>query len=196
MLPELVDRIVIPDSRRLGQRWFELYCPDDSVWTTGIEAALSEHHPEKHYELLLVLDPDRLRTSERALPPGPGVRVEKIEVPIMSQQARDSSLIEEEFLTRTTFGFACLVNDSTVSLCRSNGFAAGGEFMVDVETPDPEHRGRGYARAASQALVEHAISCGYSPLWETVEDNLPSLRLSHGLGFVEQERYPVYAIEF
>ncbi|MBL7174760.1 MAG: hypothetical protein ISS66_02935 [Desulfobacteraceae bacterium] len=73
--------------------------------------------------------------------------------------------------------FLFLVNDCRVALYRSNGLAAGREFMLDVETPDPVHRVKGYTRVASHALVEDSVRRSYSPLWETVEDNQLSLRL-------------------
>jgi hypothetical protein len=195
MMPDLVDRIIIPDSRKMGQTWFELYCPNDSVWTARIESVLSAYHPGSHYELLLTLDPSRFHSS-RVLQLPPGVRVERVQVPIIPQRARDCSLIEEGFRTRTAVGFACLLNNSQVAVCQSNGFAAGREFMVDVETPDPVYRGKGYARLASHALVEDSIRRGDCPLWETVEGNQASLHLAQGLGFIQQERYPVSAIEF
>jgi|GEM_PF-1881795 len=195
MLPDLMDRIIVPNSLELGQRWFELYCEDDPLWTTRIEFVLSRYHPERHYELLLVLDPWRFRRSA-VLPLPPGVRVERVEIPIIPQQARHSLLIEKEYRTRTAFGFACLLNDSRVALCGSNGLATGREFMVDVETPDPRHRRKGYANVASHALVADSIRRGYVPLWEALEDNLASLRLARGLGFADQERYTVYRVEF
>jgi RimJ/RimL family protein N-acetyltransferase len=195
LLPDLVDRIVIPDSRRLGQDWFELYCQDDPVWIARLAAALTTYRPEQHFELLLVLDPERWRASSDPTR-APGVHVQRVDVPILPPRALDSPLIDEAFRRRTAVGFACLVGESQVAVCRSNGFAAGREFMVDVETPEPEHRGKGYASIASHALVDYSLRQGYSPLWETVEDNEPSLRLARRLGYVERERYPVYAIEF
>ena len=85
--------------------------------------------------------------------------------------------------------------DRVMSICRSNGLAAGRQFMVDVETPDPEARGKGYALLTATALVDHAIEAGLEPLWETTEFNTPSRRLARRLSFTAGEPYPVYAIQ-
>jgi RimJ/RimL family protein N-acetyltransferase len=68
--------------------------------------------------------------------------------------------------------------------------------MIDVVTPDSKHRGKGYATAAAVGLLDHCLQEKLEPLWETTEDNLASQRLAGKLGFVEHQRYPVYAIEF
>ena len=68
--------------------------------------------------------------------------------------------------------------------------------MIDVDTFDKSDRDKGYATAAGVALLDHCLESGLNPLWETTEDNIASQRLAEKLGFIKNEKYPVYAIEF
>ncbi len=88
------------------------------------------------------------------------------------------------------------MKDKVIAQCRSNGFAVGDEFMIDIVTLDPNDRGRGFATAAAVGMLDYCFNKDLIPLWETTEDNAASRRLAEKLGFIEHETYPVHAIEF
>jgi len=93
-------------------------------------------------------------------------------------------------------GFKLLSDDKIVAQCRSNGFVNGNEFMIDVKTFDKNNRNKGLGIAASVALLDYCLEKNLNPLWETTEDNNSSNRLAEKLGFIKNQSYPVYAIEF
>ena len=68
--------------------------------------------------------------------------------------------------------------------------------MIDIETFQEKERCKGYATAVGKALIDYCLEKRYIPLWETTLDNIPSQKVAKKLGFVENESYPVYAIEF
>jgi GNAT superfamily N-acetyltransferase len=195
-LTDLVRDTIIPCSLEMEQRWFELYTPNSEEWTKVAEGSLAPFKPHEHYESVYVLDKLGFMRS-RTSPVAPeGSYIETAEIPILSERARRSAVVAAEFKAKTAFGFRLMRSGEMLALCRSNGFSSGREFMIDVITVNESERGRGYATIASTALIDFCLEEGYVPLWETTEDNVPSQKLARRLGFVEDESYPVYAIEF
>lgn len=47
----------------------------------------------------------------------------------------------------------------------------------------PEYRFHGYAHKAARSAMNHAITCGYQPHYQTIIENFPAIGLSRKLGF-------------
>jgi RimJ/RimL family protein N-acetyltransferase len=193
-LPTLLTSSVFPASLEMGIGWFELYSRGSRNWEATIESSLSALKPERHEETVSVLDRAVYRRSRRTPTVPDGWELQLCEVPIVSEQVRSSGIIPAQQSRRTAFGCRLFDGSRVIALCCSNGFEAGGEFMVEVETFRKEDRGKGYATLAATALIDHAFERALAPLWETTEDNIPSQRLARRLGFVQAESYPVYAM--
>jgi GNAT superfamily N-acetyltransferase len=195
-LPKLIRDTIIPCSLQIKRNWFELYTSDSPEWMAAVEKSLEEYKPKKHYETVFTFDRQRYLASKKPFVLSEGEWIGKKEFPILSPAAREAPFVEEKFLKKTSFGFALIKDGRDISVCRSNGFVFGREFMIDVYTTDKNERGKGHATAVSTALIDFCLENGYIPLWETTQDNIPSRKLAHRLGFVASEFYPVYAIEF
>jgi hypothetical protein len=195
-LPELVQEIIIPCSRQMNMNWFELYTSDSPEWTAVIEKSLGQYKLQKHYELVYTFDQARYHSIKKSLVLPEGSWIQKKELPILPHAARDAIFVSEEFKTKTSFGFELVKDGKTVSVCKSNGFVSGKEFMIDVETFEEGDREKGYATVVGRALIDFCLENGYLPLWETTLDNISSRKLARKLGFMEKESYPVYSIEF
>jgi RimJ/RimL family protein N-acetyltransferase len=52
----------------------------------------------------------------------------------------------------------------------------------------PNHRGRGFARAAASMVAQRVQEAGQIPVWGAGEHNTPSLRIATKLGFEEVSR--------
>lgn len=195
-LAQLVRDVIIPDSRRLKMNWFELYAADSPRWAAAIERSLGEYGPDKHYEMVYTLDKQKYLKLLKVPRLPEGMRIEKVELPILPDTALDAPFVRPEFGAKTSFGFQLKRDTKVISVCCSNGLMSGSEFMVDVRTNDENERRKGYATAVGIALLDFCLEKGYDPLWETTQDNIPSQKLARRLGFVESESYPVYAIEF
>jgi hypothetical protein len=195
-LPELVQEIVIPCSRQMNMNWFELYTRDSPEWTAVIEKSLGQYKLQKHYEMVYTFDQARYHSIKKSLVLPEGSWIQTKELPILPPAARDVMFVSERFKTKTSFGFELVRDGRTVSVCKSNGFISGKEFMIEVETFEEGDRCKGYATAVGRALIDFCLEQGYSTLWETTLDNKPSRKLAGKLGFVEGECYPVYTMEF
>jgi hypothetical protein len=195
-LPELVQNVIIPASLQMNMRWFELYTLDSLPWRATLEAALRAYAPTQHYETVFTFDQHRYQCLRQPPTLPAGLSIARVEFPILPPSACDAPFIDTRFRTRSVFGFQLTRDDHVISFCRSNGFVSGKEFMIDVATVDESERGKGYATAVGTALLDYCLEHQFVPLWETTLDNMPSRRVAHKLGFVEDESYPVYAIEF
>jgi RimJ/RimL family protein N-acetyltransferase len=195
-LSRLVQDIVIPCSRQMKMNWFELYTSDSTEWATTIEKSLGEYQPRKHLEIIFRFDKQKHLALKTSLTLPEGAWIERRDFPILTEEAREALSVTDRFRAKTSFGFAMVRDGKTISVCRSNGFVSGKEFMIDVQTLDPAERRKGHATAVGTALIDFCLENGYIPLWETTLDNVPSRKLAKKLGFVESESYPVYAIEF
>lgn len=195
-LPSLVRNIIIPDSLRMNMQWFELYTADSPQWMTTLETSLEAFGPEQHFETVFTFNEQRYQRLRKPFTLPAGWSITRAEFPILPSAARDAPFIAPEFKTRTTFGFQLACDGQVISVCRSSGFVFGNEFMIDVVTVDESARGKGYATAVGTALTDYCFEHRFVPLWETTLDNIPSRKVAHKLGFVEDASYPVYAIEF
>lgn len=193
---KLIRDVIIPDSLQIKMSWLEIYTPDLSDWTKMMETYLYEYKPEKHYEMVYTFDEQKYLSMRKPSSLPDGLLIEKIEVPIIPDFALHSPFIRKDFKTKTSFGFRLKKDSQVISVCKSFGFISGNEFMIDIETFEEKQRSKGYATIAGTALIDYCLEKGYIPLWETTLDNIPSRKVATKLGFVENESYPVYAIDF
>ena len=195
-LGDFMRRVIIPDSRQMRMNWFELYVRNSADSMRAIEEHLHGFDISRHFESVFLWNQPAYRRFRSDYNFPQEVTTEKAEIPILSETARAVQSVGDEYKTRTGIGFKASVAGTPVAQCRSNGFAINSQFMIDVVTFDAGQRGKGYATAASVALLDHCSDNRMIPVWETTEDNLASRRLAEKLGFAESESYPVYAIEF
>jgi hypothetical protein len=192
----LIREVIIPESIKMRTNWFELYARNDTAWIEELDTSLAPFGVNRHLESLYIWDASLYLGFKEQYNLPDNVEIESAEVPILPERLRDASLIPACFLSRGAIGCRAKVMGRDVALCRSNGFEAGNEFMIDVITFDVTERNKGYATAASVGLLDYCLENRLHPLWETTEDNTASRRLAQKLGFVEEETYPVFAIEF
>ena len=196
-LPKLIKETIIPDSQnRLKMDWFELYACGSPKWETIIDNIIKPFDSSKHFESVYIWD-KQIYSDFRATYNFPSnISIKKTDFPIISEKALKSSLVPNKFKTKTTFGFSVMSKDEELAHCRSTGFEVGKTFMINVITHDADYRKKGYATIASVALLDFCLENKLVPLWETTEDNIGSQKLAKKLGFVRDQTYPVYAIEF
>ena len=193
-LPQFIRDVITPVFQELDMNWFELYAPPNERWITALNGTLAALSAEKHWESTYILDVQRYQQHRRGHVVPLGMELRMNHLPLVPQASPGLPVIPAEFVEQTSVGFELVRGDHVISVCRSNGLQAGNEFMVDVRTYPREDRRRGYARIVATALIDHALERGFSPLWETTEDNIASRRLAESLGYIEAESYPVYAI--
>lgn len=195
-LYHLISNCIIPDWRNMNVHWFELYAPNSADWLDTLDICLRAFGASRHFETTYTWDEDEFRQSRIGFSLPPDLTLAICELPILSEKIASAPGVAPHYRALTAVACEARVDGLPVSICKSNGFAAGGKFMIDVVTPDERLRGRGYATAAGEGLLDYCITRGLEPLWETTESNVSSQRLARRLGFVAAETYPVYAINF
>ena len=195
-IANLLNRTVIPVLRKVNRNWFEIYSPNSTQWMKALESCLRDFDSGKHFETTFTWDKRKYSEirSDYSFPKG--LSITQAEIPIMPSNIIYDSLIGNDFRSSTAIGMRVMDKNRVVAHCRSNGFSVGDEFMIDVETFNKKDRGKGYATAAGIALMDYCLDKGLKPLWEATEDNIASRKLAKKLGFIEDESYPVYGIEF
>ncbi len=198
----LLAGVICPERRAAGSEMFELfYAPfsPGSPWEGVIEQLLGARAPARdgrQYYACTTRPPDGWRD---ALPPGFTLR------PVDRQLLREEGLENlgylesemcseratvEDFLARS-FGFCLVHAGEIVSWCLSE-YNLGTCCEVGIETV-AAYRRRGLATLAARALVEHALSHGYTEVgWDCWADNRPSAASALRAGFRKLADYPVY----
>ncbi len=176
--------------------WFELYACGSPKWENIIDNAVNQFDSSKHFESVYIWDKQKYATFRASFGFPDDIQVKKTDYPIISEKGLKSSLVPKKFKTKRTFGFSVMSKKEELAHCRSTGFEVGKTFMINVITHDADYRKKGYATIASVALLDFFLENDLVPLWETTEDNIGSQKLAKKLGFVKDQTYPVYAIEF
>jgi hypothetical protein len=194
-LEGFVADVVRPLADAMHQRWFELYAHPSPQWEVAVEAALMGMGAYRHYETTSKLDRVAFESSSAGARVPTGMVLRRVEFPVVSEAVAKLPFVPDGPAGRLAPGFELLQGGRAVSVCRSNGLRADEQLMLDVATASPRDRHKGFAAVVSRAMIAHALAQGLEPLWETTEDNTASRRLADRLGYQEQERYPVYAVE-
>jgi len=176
--------------------WFELYACGSPKWENIIDNIIKPFDSSKHYESVYTWDKQKYSDFRSSFKFPSDVVIKKTDFSVVSEKALLSSLVPDKNKTKTTFGFSVMSKEEELAHCRSTGFEVGKSFMINVITHDANIRKKGYATSASVALLDYCLENDLVPLWETTEDNIASQRLANRLGFVKDQTYPVFAIEF
>ncbi|MCP4706278.1 MAG: GNAT family N-acetyltransferase [candidate division Zixibacteria bacterium] len=196
-LLKFINETIISDSKnKLKMDWFELYTCGVPEWEEIISKTVKEFDSSKHFESVYIWDKTKFSNYREYYKFPVNLTVKKNNFRLLSEKAQRSSLVPKRFKTKTTYGFSVLSKEEELAHCRSTGFEVDNKFMINVITHDANQRKKGYAEMASVALLDFCIENKLIPLWETTEDNIGSQRLAKKLGFVKDQTYPVYAIEF
>lgn len=194
-LTALIRHTIIPDSLKMTRHWFELYAADEPVVIRGLDECLKAFICRRHMETTFVWDEAKYRAFRSSYSVPKELTLEIVDIPILEDCTNVRPFVPENLRDRTTVGCTVKQGGKAVAQCRNNGFVMGQEFMGDIVTFDKDERGRGLGTAAV-GWLDYCLAHELAPLWETTEYNTPSRRLAKKLGFVEDETYPVWAIEF
>ncbi len=163
-LPELFDKIIIPDSKKISMDWFEFYLSNSKIMTNNLENSLKDFKLFNHMESVYVWDKEKYKLFREKYIIPEKIQIEKVDCPIIPKSTCNVSFIMEKFSTMTSFGFDLFIENNKIARCCPNGFTTGNEFMIDVNTYGKEDRGKGYATAAGVALLDYCLENNLKPL--------------------------------
>jgi RimJ/RimL family protein N-acetyltransferase len=89
-------------------------------------------------------------------------------------------------------GFSVIVDGAPAATAFCS-FRHGAQLEIGIETA-PRHRGKGLARIAACALIDHCLAHGLEPVWACRLENTASVRLAGALGFVAVAEIPYYRL--
>ncbi len=98
---------------------------------------------------------------------------------------------EDHFLKAGT-GFSVFYKEQLACTAFSS-YIHGNQLELGIETL-PEFRGKGLARFACAALIDHCIENHLEPVWSCRLENRPSYQLALSLGFHPTAKIPYYRL--
>ncbi|WP_353094345.1 GNAT family N-acetyltransferase [Tissierella praeacuta] len=184
---ELMEREIVPIIDGLKEKYFEIYSLNedyDKVLGEEIEGFLL---CSKHYENTFILNDEKFNKLNLKNFNG---EIVEIEFPIIPDEYNNHFKMKD--IDKKTNGMVLNIGGKIVSQCINNGFENDRKYFIDLDTFNEEERNKGYGAAVAHELIKKQKNKEMKPLWETREDNIPSLRVAEKLGFEKLERYPVY----
>lgn len=193
----LLLNILIPRSKAIGHDIFMLHTESDT-WNATAQAILEGMYPldrmRQYFEC------SALHEDWRALLPE-GFQIQPVDTHLTDQKQLTNSdyLLDElcserpsvEDFLRHSFGFAITHENDLAAWCLSE-YNTGDRCEVGIATVD-EYQRRGFGRITGLALVEYALSHGYTRVgWHCWKLNVASSALALRIGFNHICDYPVY----
>lgn len=134
----------------------------------------------------------RTRRPHRAPTSAPVVRVDRSTFFMEGSVVPTAFWRDADDFLRKGAGFAVMIDGRPAALAFSS-FVTSSRLELGIETV-ARHRGRGLARLACEALIEHCLARGLEPVWACRLDNHPSYRLAESIGFVPARHLPYFRI--
>jgi hypothetical protein len=142
------------------------------------------------------LDLDHLRKLRNQLPEG--YKLERMDLETIKRVDKRRAIHIPSFFGSSEdfykmgIGFCIKYEDEVV--CIASTFTPfTDEFEIQVDTPNPDHRRKGLATAASAALMIHALENGIVPQWDAA--NEPSIKLALKLGYTNPDHWEAYYLK-
>ncbi|WP_071458655.1 GNAT family N-acetyltransferase [Bacillus massilinigeriensis] len=189
-MKEVLEEIVSPMLKITGEKYFEIYCDNNSVWDDFFHEFHGNSPVRKHLECTYTLNEAKFQEYRASLEMPDDIEIQEIKLPIIPENFRDIVLEEKQLTT----GFTLVKDGQTLSQCINNGFIHHGHYFIDLDTFCTQERNKGYGTLAACQLISHQLDQGLSPLWETTNSNIPSQAVAKKLGFEPAEEYAVYTI--
>lgn len=188
---------IYPQGQARGELEFALYYSSPG-WETAVQFILDGKDPifdQRHYyEFHGLNDPAwRERIPD-------GFFLQPVNAELLSQEgiAHLEDLRKEttsetpslEFFLEKRFGFCLRSQNALAGWCLSE-YNWAGRCEIGIETVE-EYQRRGVAVITASALIEQALSCGYSRIgWDCWANNTASIRSALKIGFKKLHDYPV-----
>lgn len=118
---------------------------------------------------------------------------------INQRQIKGISFIEDEILTwwdsfeeylSNNMGLVAVRYDKIVGRCLLDGKTET-LMAIGIAVKD-KHKGNGVASALASTMINHIIEHGYSPYWECMDDNEPSIKIAEKCGLKLAFTYKIF----
>lgn len=194
-LPEQFERDFLPAQKTAQNNPEILIFIPHKGWKEPLFKAFGQHQPVLIHKKRMVLNPAALQSGieqNGLLPKGMTMCAYTQDLlgchPDLSEEAAFLYGSTDRFL-QYGLGFCVLDGETIASQCFSV-FTGAGEVEISVATA-PDYRGRGLAKLCTRAFLKASLARGWNPVWGCWPENIPSVNLATGLGFVPDVDQPV-----
>lgn len=189
---DVLNNEIIPVIKKIGEKRFEVYADNNISWDNVLKEAMKEYILDKHYENTFILNKEKFIACTSCLEVPDDIEICENTFCIIPEEYE--KYVEYDVSISNVFGMIIKKKDSIISQCLNNGFIYDNNYFIDLDTFHNGERNKGYGTLISYKLISKMLEKGYSPLWETTTNNLPSQKVADKLGFEKVNEYPVYSI--
>lgn len=199
MLPEILDRKLIPQLKKYGLRELLIYVDMNSHWKQIIPEIFGKDRVfiqrRRYYKMNAIADYIDNRTNSK-------VEIIRIDRAIKNNKLRNHRLLNgwvhsfwedlDNFSMKGT-GYCALDGDTIASWCLTV-YAFDNERELGLETVS-DYRSKGLATAVAKETIKDCKEKGYNLRWHCRENNTPSIAIAEKLGFIRNKDYEIFCLK-
>jgi GNAT superfamily N-acetyltransferase len=201
-IKDFIDKELAPEAKSAGLKWFE-GAGSHPGWNRVLEKICEGRKWSSWSQRVYKLEEQNYVSTEPLI--DHNYEVVKINKALLD---RVNLINNTEFLDEKILGFwssydkffeygigYCIkYENEIVTICMSD-FVAGNIHTIGIETLK-KHEGKKLAQKAVHRVVKECFSQGYTPYWDCMESNKPSIAVAEAIGFQKINTYTGYEFPF
>ncbi|ENQ3080339.1 GNAT family N-acetyltransferase [Bacillus cereus] len=201
-IKQFLNEEIAQEAIELGVHWFEGF-GHGTNWDDTIKKILSGYSYEESNQKVYKLYENQYQIQNEPKMDEGYTLLKITEENVITNRLYDNSFFvaqlslfwsSMEAFFEKGMGYAVMYKNEVVSICFS-GFVSGNTHAVAIETVE-EYRGKKSAQKVAHVYVQDCFTNGYTPYWDCMEGNIPSIAIAESLGFVNMFNYIVYDYQF
>lgn len=203
-LNNFIDKVIIPDARKVGLTWFE-GIGNHNNWNETIKKVFENRNLGRWKQRVYTLQKNDYKCNfELTIEEGYSiVRINENLYKNSNKSIRNIELLHSKILEfwsspkrffNEGIGYCVLYKNEVVSVCFS-GFVVDNVHCIDIETLE-EHQGKKLAQKVALTFVEDCLDNNLVPYWDCMDSNKPSIAVAENIGFKNVFNYVGYDFKF
>lgn len=203
-LNQFIDSVIRIEAKKVGLDFFE-GIGNHPKWNETIQKLFEHLQVGSWKQRVYILEPkDYRKIYEPDMEPG----YDMVKLDESLFENKDGSIqnimeiqdkVSENWASREKFfqegiGYGIVYENNIVSTCFS-GFVAEKTHSINIETLE-KHRGKKLAQKLAHAFVQECLEKEYTPYWDCMESNKPSIAIAENVGFKKAFTYLGYEYYF
>ncbi|TYB88898.1 MAG: GNAT family N-acetyltransferase [Kosmotoga sp.] len=200
MLPEILNKKLIPEFKKYGLPGMLIYVDMNSSWKELIPEIFGKDRISVLKRRFYTMD---LKTTLVEEKESDEFKIISIESAMKNRSLKNHRLLDgwvhsfwkdlTDFRSKGT-GYCALVGDTITSWCLTV-YAFDDRRELGLETVDG-FRNKGLATAVTRETIRECKRLGYKLHWHCREDNTPSIAIAEKLGFIRNKDYELFYLVF
>ncbi|UTR09987.1 GNAT family N-acetyltransferase [Evansella sp. LMS18] len=201
-LNDFIDKELAPEAKRAGLKWFE-GAGSHPGWNKVLEKICEGRKWSSWGQRVYKLEEQNYVSREPLI--DYNYEVMKINKALLDRGnlINNREFLDEKILSFWSsygkffeygIGYCIKYENEIVTICMSD-FVAGNIHTIGIETLK-KHEGKKLAQKAVHRVVKECFSQGYTPYWDCMESNKPSIAVAEVIGFQKFMTYTGYEFPF